>query len=396
MLTPGSAFSRPLTPAAKCLHLVRLNPIVTRSELVEATGLSQPTITRATTALLQAGLVRERTDLTRSHGRGRPTVPLEAADTDWALAGIAVGTSATHIGLFDTHGRTIREDDVATPVSKLTENDFIETIMAGVHRLSAGLNRRLVSVGVTASGRVDNLGRIWADNLGWKGVDIAARLRYQFGVPIVVSSAVPAILGSETQGSDLNDTDSVLVLFADDSIGAALSTPSGVDQLEPLPDSASDLTTQALIAALPRPVDGSAASSAASSASSGPAGGGSVAGGAGAQETTLAQIVARGESESAVREILDKRAEKLGRLAAQLVAEHEPSRVVVAGSAFVDDPHAPKLFASTVRTELGKEGLETPELRLIPTHEEIVRAIARAVALDPLLRTPLDLAHGRM
>ena len=42
----ATVFSRPRTPAAKCLHLVRLHQIVTRSELVEATGLSQPTITR--------------------------------------------------------------------------------------------------------------------------------------------------------------------------------------------------------------------------------------------------------------------------------------------------------------------------------------------------------------
>ncbi|HCT5226282.1 TPA: MarR family transcriptional regulator, partial [Corynebacterium striatum] len=65
MLKPGPVFTRPRTPAAKCLHLVRLNPIITRSELVEATGLSQPTITRATAALLQKGLVQERNDLTR-------------------------------------------------------------------------------------------------------------------------------------------------------------------------------------------------------------------------------------------------------------------------------------------------------------------------------------------
>ena len=82
MIKPGPVFTRPRTPAAKCLHLVRLNPIITRSELVEATGLSQPTITRATTALLNAGLIQERTDLTQSQGRGRPTVPLEAADNN--------------------------------------------------------------------------------------------------------------------------------------------------------------------------------------------------------------------------------------------------------------------------------------------------------------------------
>lgn len=235
MLKPGPVFTRPRTPAAKCLHLVRLNPIITRSELVEATGLSQPTITRATAALLQKGLVQERNDLTRSRGRGRPTVPLEVAENNWILAGIAVGTSQTHIGFYDTMGRTIREDDVPTPVAQLSEEDFIEHIMAGVNRLMTGLDRKLVSVGVTTSGTVDNEGRITASNLGWENVDIAERLRFQFGVPVVVSSAIPAILGSETQAAELGNTDPVLVLFADDSIGAALSANDEVSQIIPLP-----------------------------------------------------------------------------------------------------------------------------------------------------------------
>src|SRR5699024_2588724 len=91
------------------------------------------------------------------------------------------------------------------------------------------------------SGNVDEDGLVWAANLGWEGVDIAARLRYQFNVPVVVSSAIPAILGSETQSADLNQTGKVLVLFADDSTGAALSTEEGVTQLVPLPRISAEL-----------------------------------------------------------------------------------------------------------------------------------------------------------
>lgn len=371
MIKPGSVFSPPQTPAARCLHLVRLNPIITRSELVEATGLSQPTITRATAALLEAGLVQERTDLTRTRGRGRPTVPLEVADNKWILAGIAIGTSRTHIALFDTMGRTLREDDISTPVARLSESDFIEHIMAGVNRLTTGISRTLVSVGVTTSGNVDEDGLVWAANLGWEGVDIAARLRYQFNVPVVVSSAIPAILGSETQSADLNQTGKVLVLFADDSTGAALSTEEGVTQLVPLPrissellnlhDSASEdnVATQAVLDALAaREISAS----------------------------TLAEAATIAEDNETARGILDERAHLLASIAADLVTEHNPVTVVLAGSAFIDDPHAAKLFASSLR-----QHNTDAQLRLIPTHREIVRAIARAVALDPLLRVPLSL-----
>ncbi|PQM74081.1 ROK family transcriptional regulator [Corynebacterium sp. J010B-136] len=380
MIKPGPVFTPPQTPAARCLHLVRLNPIITRSELVEATGLSQPTITRATAALLEAGLVQERTDLTRTRGRGRPTVPLEVADSKWILAGIAIGTSRTHIALFDTMGRTLREDDIATPVARLSESDFIEHIMAGVNRLTTGISRTLVSVGVTTSGNVDEDGLVWASNLGWEGVDIAERLRYQFNVPVVVSSAIPAILGSETQSAELDKQENVLVLFADDSTGAALSTEEGVTQLVPLPTISSELlnlkeaasednvSTQAVLDALA--VDD-------------------------IHVTTLAEAAKVAEDNETARSILDERARLLASIAADLVVEHNPVTVVLAGSAFIDDPRAAKLFASYVREFIAERrdgaDIHALQLRLIPTHHEIVRAIARAVALDPLLRVPLSL-----
>ena len=288
MIKPGPVFTRPRTPAAKCLHLVRLNPIITRSELVEATGLSQPTITRATTALLNAGLIQERTDLTQSQGRGRPTVPLEAADNNWVLGGIAVGTSETYIGLYDIKGRTISEEEIATPVARLTEEDFLEHIMAGINRMMTGLDRRLVALGITTSGTVDEEGLVTADNLGWHGVDIAERLRFQFSVPVVVTSAISAILGSETQAAEIGTNERVLLLFADDSLGSALSADDEVNSIIPLPQTRSDLlghgasehllATQSILEAVRRH---------------------------GIEVNTLPEVATIAESNSAVRAILD-------------------------------------------------------------------------------------------
>lgn len=365
MIKPGPVFTRPRTPAAKCLHLIRLNPIITRSEIVEATGLSQPTITRATSALLGSGLIQERSDLTRSCGRGRPTVPLEAAENGWMLAGIAVGTLKTFIALYDTNGRTIREQEFSTPVATLSEDDFIEHIMAGVNRLKTGLDRRLVSVGVATSGSVDEEGRVTAPNLGWEDVDIAGRLRYQFGVPVVVSSAIPAILGSETQPAELGSTDSALVLFADDSIGAAYTLDDQVTQVIPLPAISSALLGEGPAEQLlsTRGV---------------------------LRHTGAGTVAAAASSEGADREVLSERARQLGTITATLAREHRPTAIVIAGGAFLDDPLAPKLFAAQVR-----EGVDyAPQLRMIPSHGEVVRAVARAVAIDPLLRVPLDLGKS--
>lgn len=343
MQSTGPTFTRPQNPAAKCLNLVRLNPICTRSELMEATGLSQPTITRAVTALLNAGLLHERTDLTRSQGRGRPTVPLELTENDWIFAGIAIGTRSTYIAIYDCLGRVLRDADFELIVSQLDPEDWVHHIMAGVNKLTAGLQRPLVSVGVTGSGSIDAEGRVHAANLGWSGLDIKQMMHYQFQVPITVAPAVASILGSETQASDFTNTERVLVFFADDSLGAVLGSADEVSYLD---------TT---------PADGLV-------------------------HSAVAARIAAGEDERAV---LDERARGLAEFAADLVTQHHPDTIVIAGGAFYDDAQAPKLFASRVR-ELAGPGVA---LRMIPNHRHITRAIARAVALDPLLRDPLSLGR---
>ena len=60
--------------------------------------------------------------------------------------------------------------------------------------------------------------------------------------------------------------------------------------------------------------------------------------------------------------------------------------MVVAGSAFIEDPQAPGPFAQAARSVAG----DKVELRMLPTHREMVRDIARAAALDPVLTDPLD------
>ncbi|QQU86181.1 ROK family transcriptional regulator [Corynebacterium propinquum] len=375
------AFGQPTTPAAKCLYVIRQNSVISRADLITATGLSQPTITRAITTLLAEGYVVAREDLARSHGRGRPTTPVELAKPQWMLAGIAVGTKETFLSVFDIRGRTIRESTIDTPVAQLSESDFIQHIMAGLHRLVTGLEHTLLSVGVTTSGQVSRDGVVSAPNLGWEQVDVAAALRYQFSVPVSVSSAVPAILGSEMQAGDLlvtDDADRTLVLFADDSLGAAFTNTLGVHPIEILPTVSDNtlgfaeaapeksLITSSILARITEkfpeldPVP-----------------------------ATLAQAVALAADNEGVRDILDARASALARLTVDLVEKYRISTVVVAGSAFVDDSRAPKLFAATVREIMTTA--KAPKMRMIPTHEEVVRSITRAAALDQMLREPLDL-----
>ena len=346
MKSSWSAFSRPQNPAAKCLHLVRLNTVTSRSELVEATGLSQPTVTRAIAALISAGFVNERMDLSKSTGRGRPIIPLELAELEPVFAGISVGTTATYIALFDIKGRTIRDVDVELPVAHLSQDDFIQHIMAGLNRLMADLDRPLATVGVTTSGAVSPDGVVNAPNLGWRDVNIGAQLNEQFSVPVTVSSAVAAIIGSEIQSGEIIGDAPIMAIFADDSIGAAVTEDKRVVPI-----------TNGLLRNISK------------------------------QGLSLIDAIQLSHTHPHIRAALDRRASHLGGVAASLMTQYGASTLVVAGSAFIEDQKAPARFARTVRQTL-QDG-ENARLRLIPTHREMVRDIARAVALDLVLREPL-------
>ena len=354
MSSTTAPFARPSTPAAKCLHLIRLQERTSRSELVEATGLSQPTVTRAIAALTKAGFVTERTDLTRASGRGRPTIPIELNEREAIHAGIAVGTDFTYIAVFDLRGRTLRCTDMELRVAHMSQDDVVQHLMAGLNRLTAGLNRPLATVGVTTSGTVSEDGTVIAVNLGWDGVDLAGQMREQFSVPVTVTSISAAIIGSEMQSSrDLNHSP-VLALFADDSIGCAVSTADGV---HPIRVKRRELTTRGLLDRIGSPTI-----------------------------RTLTDAVNDGTRPT--RDALDARARGLGSLVAELSSKHSPETVVIAGSAFLDDPKATAPFARTVRAEMATP----PKLKMIRTHQEVVRDIARAVALDLVLREPLAVA----
>ncbi|SDS65410.1 ROK family transcriptional regulator [Corynebacterium timonense] len=354
MIPTGSVFSRPSTPAAKCLHVIRLREVTSRSELVEATGLSQPTITRAVAALVVAGYVTERTDLIRARGRGRPTIPLTLGSPRAIHAGIAVGTTSTYVALFNLRGQALRSMDIDIAVARLSEDDFIQHIMAGLNRLRAGLDRPLATIGVTTSGTVSSNGEVYAPNLNWHGVNIGAHMREQFGVPVSVTSAAAAIVGSEAQSRDTLGGPGIMALFADDSIACAVG--SG-DEVVPVPVSREDLTTDGLIRAIGIP-----------------------------SIRTLSDALTSAHR-ATTRPALTRRARQLGELTAQLYEQHTPDTVVVAGSAFIDDPLAPAPFARAVRN--GTPAGTRVSLRMIPTHREVVRDIARAVALDLVLREPL-------
>lgn len=220
-----------------------------RSTLIEGTGRSQPTVTRAVSALIGADLVRERPDLSTPTGPGRPTIPLELATSPWIQIGVAVGTKATYIGAVNSRGAVLREQMIDVTPSAITVDEFIEIVATHTNNLAKFSELPIANFGMTTSGVVTDTGMVTAPNLGWENTDVVSRLRRRIHVPITVTSVITAIAGAEQQAQSPARPARVLVFYADDSIGAAVASPEGVQllpvrHLRSLEDSATNLAAK--------------------------------------------------------------------------------------------------------------------------------------------------------
>ncbi|MFD0361969.1 ROK family protein [Nocardia sp. GCM10030253] len=183
-------------PAAAVLRAATGGP-VSRDNAARTTGLSIATVNRQVSALLAAGLLRERPDLTASGAVGRPRVPFEIDHEAYLTLGIHIGAAATKIVAADLRGRILGGLAIATPQ---TGQDFATTTVARSAKafLQRWHRRKALWAGVAIGGRVDPLtGVVDHPKLEWKGAQIGAVLGEVLELPVSVAPHVEAMAASE-------------------------------------------------------------------------------------------------------------------------------------------------------------------------------------------------------
>lgn len=143
---------------------------LSQSELAKATGLSQPTVSRALDALLERGVIAP--SEARQEGRGHPTTRWYVTDRFYVVG----------INLRDDFGAPGHLYGVATRLDgRLLHNDSqnldnlpasVEEVVDGIAALTVKLRKaedphRLVGVGVSLGGHVSDAGIVRSYNLGW-------------------------------------------------------------------------------------------------------------------------------------------------------------------------------------------------------------------------------------
>jgi len=177
----------------------------TRAELIRATGLSAPTVGSLARHLIRTGLLN---DLGTGPSRGgrRPAV-MEFNARHGFVAAIDLGPTHTRLAAADLRGEPVAKRVVDTPTRRAPA-----TLLARLARelqallAEAGVDaRRLLTVAAGLPGVVDRKRGVVAASTpnprGWRRVPVAAILRRELSVPVVVEGDTNlAVLGERWRG----------------------------------------------------------------------------------------------------------------------------------------------------------------------------------------------------
>ena len=198
----------------------------TRAELIEATGLSAPTVGSLSSHLIQTGVIR---DLGTGPSRGgrRPSL-MEFNARHGYVAGIDLGPTRTRLAVADLRGDPIAHRIVSTPSEEEPAQLLgkiaaaLRSLMDEAHVPMEGL--LLVVAGAPGAVDIKNGTVAFAPNLP-RWTDVAMRLLLQRalgGTPVMVENDVNlALLGEHWRGA-ARGHDTCAFIFVGTGIGAAI------------------------------------------------------------------------------------------------------------------------------------------------------------------------------
>jgi predicted NBD/HSP70 family sugar kinase len=382
--------------AASVFGAARLRGPIARDVIAKTTGLSIATVNRQVTALLGAGVLRERADLAVSGAIGRPRVPVEVNHEPYLTLGLHIGARTTSIVATDLLGRTL--DVVETPTPRGPQDAALAALAESARRyLSRWHRRRPLAIGVAAGGVTDSAtGHLDHARLGWVDAPVGPVLGETLGLPVSLASHVDAMAGAELLlGSrgvapvpGLNVAASAapggtsVYVYARETVGYALSIGGRVHTPESGPGTIAALPVQSALLGGTGRLESTVSDEAVLTA----ARKGGIIPAEGPASTIAAVLRAARRGDERAADLLAERARVLGDAVALLRDMLNPDDVVVGGQAFTEYPEGMALVeaAFTQRSVLAPRAI-----RVTAFGNRVQEAGAGVVSLGGLYADPV-------
>lgn len=175
------------------LNLIREHQPLSRADLARRMGVARSALTAIVRELVETGAVAEGVDGSTAHGPGRPPTLLRVRTASRLAVAVDVRPEHTIIALADFDGRVISRDTFVTPKAP---EALVEALAAHVEAIIAAApadapDARPSGVAVIVPGLVDGRsGRVlFAPRLGWRDVDLGARLSARLDIPVSIENA---------------------------------------------------------------------------------------------------------------------------------------------------------------------------------------------------------------
>jgi predicted NBD/HSP70 family sugar kinase len=366
-------------------HAARSRGPIARDVIAKVTQLSIATVNRQVTALLDAGVLRERADLAVSGAIGRPRVPVEVNHEPFLTLGIHIGARTTSIVATDLFGRTL--DVVETPTPRGAQAAALASLAASARRyLSRWHRRRPLWVGVAAGGVVDSAtGYLDHPRLGWTDAPVGPVLAESLALPVSVASHVDAMAGAELLlGSRRTapQRSTSLYVYARETVGYALSIGGKVHSPASGPGTIAGLPANSELLGgtgqLESTVSDEAVLIAARKRRVIPA--------EGPASTMPAVLRAARQGNEQARELLAERARVLGEAVALLRDMLNPDDLVVGGQAFTEYPEGMSLVTAAYTD---RSVLPARDIRVTSFGNRVQEAGAGVVSLGGIYADPI-------
>lgn len=372
-----------------------LGPIA-RDGIAAASGLSNATVNRQVSALLEAKLLRERPDLATPGAIGRPRIPVELNHDAYVTLGLHIGARITSIVASDLLGRTV--DAVETPTPTGSQPAALASLAQSARRyLARWHKRRPLWIGVAVGGVVDNTtGVVDHPRLGWLQAPVGRALSKELSLPVSVASHVDAMAGAELllgpeyrhtgPTADEHHVATILYVYARETVGYAQVIDGRVHTPESGPGTIAGLPVQSELLGSTGELESTVSDEAVVAAArkcgilplSGP----------GSTISALMQVARRTDAPALeARELLAERARVLGQAVALLRDILNPEEVVVGGQAFTEYPEGLRRVRAAFA---GSSLLPAREIRVTRFGNRVQETGAGVVALSKIYTDPLN------
>ncbi|MEO9329341.1 ROK family transcriptional regulator [Gordonia aurantiaca] len=368
-------------PAALVLRAARLAGPLFRDDAAERTGLSISTVNRQVSALLKAGLIRERADLAPSGAIGRPRLPFEVNLADFLTLGIHIGYKVTSITTHDLLHRVVGAIQIPTPVAESPEQTLTAIGVSARRFAERWTGKRVLWAGVALGGRVAEGGFVDHPRLGWENAPVGRVIAESVGLPVSVASHVEAMAAAELVLNPDDEQSSFLYFYAREMLGIAFSvggtvhTPTaGPPVIGHFPTGQTTLLDPHGTGRLEPAVSDTGVVEAARAL--------------GLSVTDVEGIHALARSgDATARALLEERARVLGRTVGLIADIFNPDHIILGGQAFTDYPATLPTVARAVReTSIAPKR----DVRVSHSGATVQQQAAGAVSLDAIYSDPLQ------